>query len=42
MDVKLPQKYRSIVNAVSGERIDSEKITVEFKAFDYVILFAEK
>lgn len=42
VDVKLPQKYRSIVNAVSGERIDSEKITVEFKAFDYVILFAEK
>ena len=40
--ITLPQKFRSVVNAVSGMKYDAEKIIVEFEKFDYVILSAEK
>ena len=40
--ITLPQKFRSVVNAVSGMKYEADNITVEFEKFDYAILLAEK
>ena len=40
--ITMPQKFRSVVNAVSGMKYEADKITVEFEKFDYAILSAEK